>query len=118
MAGGLDYVTFKNPFQLKPFNDSTKATQLRCLASEAPRARAAQCFPWLMLLVGALGERKTQAGSWLACEPCVAQTVSFSEGLIRLFYRPNTPVFNPQLGVGFMTLGTFLSLTSPKLCGW
>ena len=69
-----------------------------------------------MLLVGPLGERMTRAGSWLAYEPCVAQTVSFSSGSIRPFYRPNAPVFNSQLGVGFMTLGMFLSLTLLPSC--
>lgn len=78
--------------------------------------RAAQSFSQLLLLVGALRERKTRAGSLLAYELLVAQTVSFSAGIIGPFYRPNALGFNPQLGAGFMTLETFLSLTLLLSC--
>jgi len=107
---------FEGPLQPIPLDDSLKATRLRCLATEAPGVKVAPCFPRLVLLIEALGEREIEAGSWLAHEPCVAQTVSFPAGLIRAFYRPNAPVFNPQLGVGFMTLETFLSLTLLPSC--
>lgn len=89
---------------------------LQCVASQGSGEGTSQDFPLLPL--GSPGERRARASSWLARGSRGAQTVSPSAALIRLFffYRPNAPVFNPQLGAGFMVLGMLLPLPLLPSC--